>query len=139
MIKGFRLGAGVVAILGIASIAYAQMVPAGISARQDAMKGQGAAAAAMTKMVRGETPWDQAAAVTALTTINATAKKIPDLFKENVAAPADVKNDALPAIWANKADLARCWCWRRPATRPRSRRRCRPSAAAAAAATKAIG
>ena len=105
MIKGFRLGAGVIAILGIASVAYAQMAPAPIMARQEDMKGQGAAAAAMTKMIRGETPWDQAAAVTALTTINATAKKIPDLFKENVTAPADVKNDALPAIWANKADF----------------------------------
>jgi len=105
MIKGFRLGAGVIALLGIAGVAYAQMAPAPIAARQEAMKGQGAASGAMAKMVKGETPWDKAAAVTALTTINSTAKKIPDLFKENVAAPAGVKNDALPAIWANKADF----------------------------------
>ena len=105
MIKGFRLGAGVIALLGIAGVAYAQMAPAPITARQEAMKGQGAASGAMAKMVKGETPWDKAAAVTALTTINSTAKKIPDLFKENVMAPAGVKNDALPAIWTNKADF----------------------------------
>jgi cytochrome c556 len=105
MIKGFRLGAGVVAILGIVGVAYAQMAPAQISTRQEAMKGQGGAARTLTQMVRGEQPWNQQAAVTALTTINTTAKNIPDLFKENVAAPAGVKNDALPAIWANKADF----------------------------------
>jgi cytochrome c556 len=105
MINKFRLGAGVIALLGIAGVAYAQMAPAQIMARQEAMKGQGAAAGALTKMVRGETPWDKQAAVTALTTINSTAKKIPALFKESVMAPAGVKNDALPAIWTNKADF----------------------------------
>jgi cytochrome c556 len=105
MIKGFRLGAGVVAILGIAGIAYAQMAPAQITARQEAMKAQGGAARTLTQMVRGEQPWNQQAAVQALTTINTTAKQIPTLFKDNVAAPADVKTDALPVIWTNKADF----------------------------------
>jgi cytochrome c556 len=105
MMKNFRLGAGVIAILGIAGVAYAQMAPAQLTARQEAMKGQGAAAGALTKMVRGESPWNKDEAVKALTTINNTAKKIPDLFKENVAAPAGVKNDAQPVIWTNKTDF----------------------------------
>jgi cytochrome c556 len=107
MIKGYRWGAaaGVAALLGFAVVAYAQMAPAQITARQEAMKGQGAAARTLTLMVRGEQPWNQQAAVAALTTINGTAKKIPDLFKENVAAPAGVKNDALPVVWTNKADF----------------------------------
>jgi cytochrome c556 len=105
MIKKLRLGAGVVAVLGIAGVAYAQMAPAQISARQEAMKSQGGAARTLTQMVRGEQPWNQQAAVTALTTINTVAKQIPDLFKDSVAAPADVKTDALPVIWTSKADF----------------------------------
>ncbi len=105
MIKGIRLGAGVVAVLAIAGVAYAQMAPAQITARQEAMKGNGAAAQTMTKMIRGETPWNKDEAVKALTTINNTAKVIPTVFKDKVDAPPGVKNDAKPEIWANKADF----------------------------------
>src|SRR4051812_6670856 len=105
MFKGYRLGTvvGVAAVLGMAAVAYAQaQAPAQIAARQEAMKGNGGAAQAMTKMIRGETPWNQQDAVKALTTINTTAKGIPALFKDKVDAPAGVKNDAKPEIWSNK-------------------------------------
>lgn len=58
------------------------------------------------KMVRGDTPYDQAAVDAAITAIQADVPKIPDAFKEN--PKEDVVNanyGASPKIWQNKADF----------------------------------
>jgi cytochrome c556 len=108
MSKALRLGAGAVAIaavLGMAVVAVAQNAPADIAKRQEAMKAQGAAAAKVSKMMKGEEPWDQAAAHQAAVTFNNTSKLIPGLFPKGTGPEAGVKTAALPAIWEKKADF----------------------------------
>lgn len=109
MIRGWRLGATVAAmgsLLGIAIVAEAQIAPAQIiKQRQELMKANGAAAATLVKMIRGEQPYTQQAAHQAAVTINNNSKQITNLFPPGSGAEAGVKTGALPAIWQNKADF----------------------------------
>jgi cytochrome c556 len=90
-------------IIAVAPVAEAQAPAASlVAARKDAMKGNGAAAGALNRMVRGENPWNQQAAVQAATTINETAKKIPSLFPPGSTTP---DSNALPAVWEKNADF----------------------------------
>jgi cytochrome c556 len=90
------------ALAGGIAIAEAQTnAAAAITARQDAMKAQGSAMRTLTPIVRGEQPWNQQAAVQALTTLNNT---IPAVFPQG-SGPEAGKTDALPAIWQNWADF----------------------------------
>lgn len=109
MFKAWHVGAaaaGIGVLLGIAIVAEAQTAPAQIiKQRQELMKSNGAAAAALVKMMRGEQPYNQAAAHQAAVTINTNSKQIPNLFPPGSGAEAGVKTGALPAIWQNKADF----------------------------------
>jgi cytochrome c556 len=74
-----------------------------ITDRQALMKSNAKNAKNVTQMVKGESPFDAAAATAAFNTWHENAKKIPTLF--TVPPPADAKSRALPKIWENKADF----------------------------------
>ncbi|MBI3451794.1 MAG: cytochrome c [Rhodospirillales bacterium] len=97
---------GLVGVLGVATYsAEAQMnMMKQIEHRQEVMKGNGGAMKVLTPIVRGEAPWNQAAAVQAATTLANTAKEINALFPQGTGPEAG-KTDALPAIWQNWADF----------------------------------
>jgi cytochrome c556 len=67
------------------------------------MKSNAKNAKNVTQMVKGESPFDAAAATAAFNTWHENAKKIPTLF--TAPPPADAKSRALPKIWENKADF----------------------------------
>jgi cytochrome c556 len=101
MTKALRLGvaAAVVAVVaGSALVAVAQAPQ--IAARQDAMKQQGAQMRVLTPMMRGEQPYNAAAAKQAAGVLVTTAKAIPGVF-----GPGTEGGNALPAIWTSKADF----------------------------------
>lgn len=108
MIRGWRLGAaaaGVAVLAGIVVVAQAQVAPPQIKQRQEAMKANGAAAKTIGDMMKGEKPWDQAAAHQAAVTINSNAKALPGLFPSGSGAESGVKTAALPAIWSKMDDF----------------------------------
>jgi cytochrome c556 len=74
-----------------------------IKQRKEAMKQNGAAAGAAAKMLKGEAPFDLAAAQASLKTMIDTAAKMPSLFPDDAKTGGDTK--ALPAIWTDKADF----------------------------------
>ena len=74
-----------------------------ITDRQALMKSNAKNAKSVTQMVKGESPFDAAAAKAAFDTWHENAKKIPTLF--TAPPPADAKSRALPKIWENKADF----------------------------------
>jgi cytochrome c556 len=101
MTKALRLGvaAAVVAVVaGSALVAVAQAPQ--VAARQEVMKQQGAQMRTLTPMVRGEQPFNLATAKQAASVLQTTAKQIPGAF-----GPGTEGGNALPAIWANKADF----------------------------------
>ena len=85
----FALGAGVALAQGSV-----------IEQRKTEMKAMGAAAGAMSKMMKGEAPFDLAAVQKGLETIGKNAKSGPALFPEG-SDKGDTK--AQPDIWLNKA------------------------------------
>lgn len=101
MTKGLRFGlaaAAFAAVVGTALIAEAQSPQ--IAARQDGMKQQGAQMRVLTPMMRGEQPYNMAAAKQAAGVLVASAKNIPGAF-----GPGTEGGNALPAIWTSKADF----------------------------------
>jgi cytochrome c556 len=74
-----------------------------ITDRQALMKSNAKNAKNVTQMVKGESPFDAAAAKASFDTWHENAKKIPTLF--TAPPPADAKSRALPKIWENKADF----------------------------------
>lgn len=92
------IAAGMAVALGAAVVAEAQSPL--IEARQNVMKQQAGANRVIVPMVRGEQPFNLAAAKQAANTLVDTAKKIPGAF------PAGSEGgNALPAIWQSKADF----------------------------------
>ena len=75
--------------------------------QQNQMKAQGKSMyGVLLKMVKGETPYDQAAANTALNELEASVGKIPTVFATN--PKDDVVNASFGSsqkIWQNKADF----------------------------------
>ena len=75
--------------------------------RQNQMKAQGRSMyGVLLKMVKGETPYDQAAVNTALNELEASVGKIPTVFATN--PKEDVVNanfGSSQKIWQNKADF----------------------------------
>lgn len=92
------IAAGIAVALGSAIVAQAQSPL--IEQRQNLMKQQAGATRVIVPMVRGEQPFNLAAAKQAASTLAATAKQIPGLFPSGSEG-----GDALPAIWQNKADF----------------------------------
>jgi cytochrome c556 len=65
--------------------------------RQESMKAVGGATGALSKMAKGETPFDAAAAVAAFTTMNTVAKTYADLFP--AGSETGFETEASPKIW----------------------------------------
>jgi cytochrome c556 len=89
-----------VALLGAFASASAQAPE--IAARQDLMKANGAAMRVLVPMMRGEAPWNAAAAGQAAATVQSDAEKGKGLFPAGSTAP---NSRALPAIWERKAEF----------------------------------
>jgi cytochrome c556 len=88
------------ALLGASAGANAQAPE--IAARQELMKGNGAAMRTLVPMMRGEAPWNAAAAGQAVATVQRDAERAAALF----ATPATAaSSSALPAIWERKAEF----------------------------------
>ncbi len=91
-------------MLGVGAVMAQQDVAV---TQQNLMKSQGKSMyGVLGKMVKGETPYDQAAVDAALKDLGADVPKIPTVFTPN--PKEDVVNatyGALPKIWQNKADF----------------------------------
>jgi len=74
-----------------------------IAARKALMKANGQAAGGLSKMVKGEAPFDLAAAQKAFATFQDAAAKMPNLFPPNSTTGGETA--ASPKIWENMADF----------------------------------
>lgn len=74
-----------------------------IAARKALMKGNDDNARAMVQTMRGQKPFDTAAAEAAFAQWADTAQKLPGLFPEN--SQTGEKTRATPKIWENKKDF----------------------------------
>jgi cytochrome c556 len=72
-----------------------------IKERQALMEKNGEATKLVSAMLKGETPYDAAAAAEAMTGIGGSVDKFVTLFPEGSAAGSDAK----PEIWEDKADF----------------------------------
>lgn len=71
---------------------------------QTLMKGNGKNAGAMSAMVKGEKPYDQAAVDSALAQFGDTAKKLPNLFPASAkGVKLDGDYSTSPKVWEDKA------------------------------------
>lgn len=84
-----------------ATTVVAQQDP--IAARKALMKANGQNAGAISKMTKGEAPFDLAAAKKAFATFQDAAAKMPGLFPENSKSGGETA--ALPKIWEDTADF----------------------------------
>lgn len=91
----------VLAAIAVGGVVWAaQAAPADdVKARQAVMKELGSNVGAITKMLKGEAPYDAAATQKNADAIAAAAKKVPDAFKPNTgdAGPTEAK----ATIWSN--------------------------------------
>lgn len=92
------IAASVLALGVGAAIAQSNVV----EQRQGLMKDLGAQARIVGGMLREQASFDLAKIQAALKTISDHSKKAPELFPES-SKTTDLKNEALPAIWENKA------------------------------------
>jgi cytochrome c556 len=93
-------------VMIIAALAFAAASPAAaqdgpIKQRQELMKKNGAATKLSGEMVKGEKPYDPAAAAEAMTTVSGSIDEFVTLFPEGSAEGSDAK----PEIWQDKADF----------------------------------
>jgi cytochrome c556 len=86
--------------LAVAGTALAQDNP--IKARQDLMKKNGEATKLVNQMLKGDKPYDAAAASTALTGIAGTLDQFITLFPEGSVGK---DTEAKPDIWKNRKDF----------------------------------
>ena len=74
---------------------------------QAMMKGNGKNAAALTAMVKGEKPYDQATVDAALAQFDETARKLPTLFPDSIKGkPFEGDYNPSSKIWEDKKDFA---------------------------------
>lgn len=74
-----------------------------VADRQAAMKQMGGAMRGGMGLASGQTPWDAAAAKAAADAVSDAVAKLKGLFPAGSDAGPDT--EALPAIWANRADF----------------------------------
>ena len=75
-----------------------------VKVAQDFMKGNGKNAGALSAMVKGEKPYDQATVDTALAQFEDTAKKLPTLFPASIKGlKADGDYSSSSKVWEDKA------------------------------------
>jgi cytochrome c556 len=90
-------------LLGVGAVAAQQDV---VKQVQVLMKGNGKNAGALSAMVKGEKPYDQATVDAALAQLDDTAKKLPTLFPDaSKGLKPEGDYSASPKIWENKADF----------------------------------
>src|ERR1700727_1204417 len=88
-------------LLGIGAVAAQQDQ---LKQTQAVMKGNGKNAGALSAMVKGEKPYDQAAVDAAIAQFEDTVKKFPTLFPESIKGlKADGDYSASPKVWEDKA------------------------------------
>ena len=97
--------AATTALTGI-GYAIAQSPAASIEQRQAAMKMNGAAMKTLVPLARGEAPWNQAAAIQALETLQRNGQQTVAMFPRGSGTEAGVKTAALPAIWEKAPEFA---------------------------------
>lgn len=90
--------AGPLAALGVAAAQNLDV----IQQRQAVMKQNGRSAKAANALIKGETPYDAAAALQILQTLNADTKTFVTLFPED--SKTGGKTEASPAIWEKPAE-----------------------------------
>ncbi len=94
-----------VAATAVAGLAYAQTVTDPIAVRKAIMRSNGASVGAINAMLMPGATYDAAAATAALTTIAGNMVRFPALFPEGSQTGGTPPTRALPAIWANMADV----------------------------------
>jgi cytochrome c556 len=94
------LAALAIAAFGVTAV-VAQQNP--IAARKAIMKANGQAAGALSKMVKGETPFDLTTVQKSFATFQDAAVKMPDLFPPNSTTGGETA--ASPKVWENMADF----------------------------------
>jgi len=98
------LARSVLAVFAVAfgaSAVVAQSDP--VTTRENLMKENGRQAGILVKMMRGQEPYNAAAADAAFAQWADTAKQLPALFPDNAKTGGD--NRASPKIWENKKDF----------------------------------
>lgn len=99
-----RLLIGVfIACVAMTATASAQYDP--IKKRQTLMDETGKITEKAGKMVKGELAYDAAEMAAGMKTISGKAEEFATYFPEGSGPGPNVKTDALPAIWENKADF----------------------------------
>ena len=94
-----------VAILFGAGVALAQSPQDQVEKTQVAMKSNLASAVALSKIVKGESPYDKATVDKALAELDDVAKRFPSLFPESIKGLRPAKGDfsASPKVWTERA------------------------------------
>jgi cytochrome c556 len=88
-------------VLGIGAVAAQQDL---VNQVQALMKENGKNSGALSAIVKGEKPYDQASVDAALSQLSATAKKLPTMFPDSVKGLKGEGNySASPKVWENKA------------------------------------
>jgi cytochrome c556 len=81
--------------------------PAGVvEQRIAAMKANGAAMRTLVPLARGEAPWNQAAAIQALETLQRNGEQTVAMFPRGSDAASGVKTAALASIWEKASEFA---------------------------------
>ena len=101
MIRSMFAVASIAAVALGVSVAVAQQDV--IKERKDIMKANGDQAKIGAAMMKGEQPYDQAAAQKIFATFADAATKMPNLFPDNSKTGEDTA--ALPKIWEDMADF----------------------------------
>lgn len=93
------------ALLFGAGVALAQSPQDQVEKTQVAMKSNLTSAIALSKIVKGESPYDQATVDKALKELDDVAKVFPSLFPESIKGLKPAKGDfsASPKVWTERA------------------------------------
>lgn len=98
----FASAVAAVAVVALgATVVMAQQDP--ISARRALMKANGQGAGVLAKMIKGDAPFDPAAAKMAFASFENAAAKMPALFPDNSKTGGETA--ASPKIWEDMADF----------------------------------
>jgi cytochrome c556 len=88
-------------LLGVSAVVAQQDQ---VKMTQDVMKGNGKNAGALSAMVKGEKPYDQAAVDAAIAQFEDTVKKFPTLFPDSIKGlKPDGDYSATAKVWEDKA------------------------------------
>jgi len=95
------------ALLFGAGVALAQSPQEQVEKTQVAMKSNLTSAIALSKITKGESPYDQATVDKALAELDDVAKRFPSLFPESIKGlrPAKGEYSASPKVWTERADF----------------------------------